>query len=120
MHRLGNLPSPTSVEFISWAHRAFYEEMPVEFRFVERPDGPKAEIVPGVLRTAPDEDVMVGRHRPPEPDRVAAFLEHFARRFVTAAKSARTRRSDARVEGKSGSVSVGLGGRGIYTKHMNI
>src|SRR3546814_19345318 len=35
MHRLGNLPSPTSVEFISWAHRAFYEEIPVAFRFVE-------------------------------------------------------------------------------------
>src|SRR3546814_9906854 len=91
MHRLGNLPSPTSVEFISWAHRAFYEEMPVEFRFVERPDGTKVEIVPGVLRTAPDEDVMVGRHRPPEPDRVAAFMEHFARRFATAEKSASTR-----------------------------
>src|SRR3546814_3055658 len=44
-----------------------------------------------MLRTAPDEDVMVGRHRPPEPDRVAAFMEHFARRFATAEKSASTR-----------------------------
>src|SRR3546814_15830457 len=63
MHRLGNLPSPTSVEFISWAHRAFYEEMPVEFRFVERPDGTKVEIVPGVPRTAPDrsEERRVGK-----------------------------------------------------------
>src|SRR3546814_6593529 len=88
---MGKLPSPTSIPFISTVHRAFYEQMPAEFRFLERPDGTKAEIVPGAFRAAPEEDVTVGRHRPPAPDRVAAFMEHFARRFAAAAKSARTR-----------------------------
>src|SRR3546814_696311 len=47
LHRMGKLPSPTSIPFISTVHRAFYEQMPAEFRFLERPDGTKAEIVPG-------------------------------------------------------------------------
>src|SRR3546814_2892503 len=88
---MGKLPSPTSIPFISTVHRAFYEQMPAEFRFLERPDGTKAEIVPGAFRAAPEEDVTVGRHRPPAPDRVAAFMEHFARRFAAAEKSASTR-----------------------------
>jgi Fic family protein len=46
----GELPSPTSIDFIKWVHRAFYDEMPEEFRFVDKPDGAKAEIVPGEFR----------------------------------------------------------------------
>src|SRR3546814_11438008 len=88
---MGKLPSPTSIPFISTVHRAFYEQMPAELRFLERPDGTKAEIVPGAFRAAPEEDVTVGRHRPPAPDRVAAFMEHFARRFAAAEKSESTR-----------------------------
>src|SRR3546814_12666604 len=88
---MGKLPSPTSIPFISTVHRAFYEQMPAEFRFLERPDGTKAEIFPGALRAAPEEDVTVGRPCPPAPDRTAAFLQHFPWRFAAGAKSARTR-----------------------------
>ena len=35
------LPSPTTIEFIQWIHRAFYDEMPAEFRYMEKPDGTK-------------------------------------------------------------------------------
>src|SRR5690606_38146063 len=35
----GRMPSPTSVEFITWVHRMFYDEMPAEFRIIERLDG---------------------------------------------------------------------------------
>ncbi|MBK5571126.1 Fic family protein [Ensifer sp. SSB1] len=89
-HR-GALPPPTSAEFISWVHRRFYEEMPAEFRFVERPDGTKAEIVPGVFRSKSVDDVAVGRHQPPSSQYVIAFMEHFAKRYRAAETGATNR-----------------------------
>lgn len=80
-HRDGTLPSPTSTEFILWVHRAFYEEMPDEFRFASYPDGRRVEIVPGHLRAEGDPELVVGRHHPPSSHRVEAFLEHFERRY---------------------------------------
>ncbi|MDX8462419.1 Fic family protein [Mesorhizobium humile] len=91
MYSKGILPSPTSVEFIAWVHRMFYREMPEEFRFMERPDGSKVEIVPGEFRTTASDDVVVGRHQPPSSDRVEAFMAHFSKRFAVAEKWASTR-----------------------------
>jgi len=91
MYSKGDLPSPTSVEFIAWVHRMFYREMPEEFRFMERPDGSKVEIVPGEFRKTASDDVVVGRHQPPSSDRVEAFMAHFSKRFGVAEKSASTR-----------------------------
>ncbi|RRH95418.1 Fic family protein, partial [Mesorhizobium tamadayense] len=91
MYSKGDLPSPTSVEFIAWVHRIFYREMPAEFRFMERPDGSKVEIVPGEFRKISNDDVVVGRHQPPSSDRVEAFMAHFSKRFRVAEKWASTR-----------------------------
>ncbi|MBS7708101.1 Fic family protein [Chelatococcus asaccharovorans] len=85
------LPSPTSMEFIRWVHRAFYDEMPAEFRYVEKPDGTKVDIVPGEFRTISDHDVAVGRHQPPSSSRVIAFMEWFQKRFAMAEKQASLR-----------------------------
>ena len=85
------LPSPTSIDFIQWIHRAFYEEMPDEFRFIEKPDGSTAEIAPGEFRTISDHDVVVGRHQPPSSDRVPIFMEYFQKRFAMAEKQASLR-----------------------------
>ena len=84
----GALPVPTSADFISWVHRRFYEEMPGEFKFVERIDGTAIPIVPGAFRTEGDDDVVVGRHQPPSSARVAAFMEHFSWRYRQARASA--------------------------------
>ncbi|MGB3388580.1 MAG: Fic family protein [Pseudaminobacter sp.] len=91
MRRGGKLPSPTSIGFIQWLHRRFYAEMPEEFRFVERPDGTKMEIVPGEFRSLPEHDVAVGRHIPPSSDRVPAFMAWFEKRFAMAEKQASMR-----------------------------
>lgn len=91
MHRRGELPVPTSIDFIKWIHERFYAEMPDEFRFVERPDGTKMEIVPGEFRTSADQDVTVGRHQPPSSDRVQTFMEWFQKRFAMAQKQASQR-----------------------------
>lgn len=88
MHRNGTMPVPTSVEFLTWVHQAFYDEMPEEFRRIEHPDGTSEPIVPGRMRQSGDSEVSVGRHNPPSSARVAAFMEHFDKRFQIAARSA--------------------------------
>ncbi len=88
MHRDGTMPTPTSVEFLTWVHRAFYDEMPDEFRVIDHPDGTQEPIVPGRMRQPGDREVAVGRHLPPSSDRVAAFMDHFDKRFRIAERSA--------------------------------
>ena len=88
MRRNGTLPTPTSVEFLTWVHQAFYDEMPEEFRVIEHPNGASEAIVPGRMRQQGDSEVSVGRHNPPSSARVAAFMEHFDKRFQIAARSA--------------------------------
>lgn len=88
MHRNGTMPVPTSVDFLTWVHQAFYDEMPEEFRVIEHPDGTSEPIVPGRMRQQGDSEVSVGRHNPPSSARVAAFMEHFDKRFQIAARSA--------------------------------
>ena len=87
MHRKGTLPRPTSVEFLTWVHKSFYDEMPDEFRVIEHPDGTQEPIVPGRMRQDDDREVAVGRHLPPSSSRVAAFMDHFDKRFQIAARS---------------------------------
>lgn len=88
MHRNGTMPVPTSVEFLTWVHQAFYDEMPEEFRVIEHPSGTSESIVPGRMRQPGNSEVSVGRHNPPSSARVAAFMEHFEKRFQIAARSA--------------------------------
>ncbi|WP_354546274.1 hypothetical protein [Roseovarius sp. MBR-78] len=52
MHRKGTLPRPTSVEFLTWVHKSFNDEMPDEFRIIEHPDGTNEPIVPGHILKA--------------------------------------------------------------------
>jgi Fic family protein len=65
--------------------------MPNEFRFIEKPDGTRVEIIPGAFRSTSDHDVVVGKHHPPSPDRVLAFMEYFQMRFAGAEKQASQR-----------------------------
>lgn len=94
MFRAGTLPPPTSVGFLTGVHRMFYDEMPAEFRVIHHPDGTTSPIIPGQMRQAGDAKVAVGRHRPPSSSRppsspcVAAFMDHFDKRFQIAARSA--------------------------------
>ena len=70
---------PTSQDFIRAVHKKFYDEMPVEFRTVV--DGHlRAEIIPGVYRTA-GQEVRVGDHYPPKADIVPRCMAYFEGRF---------------------------------------
>jgi Fic family protein len=85
--RKGRLGIPTSIEFLKWLHRSFYEHMPTELRVLVRPDGQKMEVAPGEFRGKAIHDVAVGRHVPPSSASVQAFMEHFAARFAAADRS---------------------------------
>jgi Fic family protein len=87
MYQNGTMPIPTSVEFLTWVHKAFYDEMPEEFQVIEYPNGTQEPIIPGHMRQDGDAEVAVGRHHPPSSARVAVFMEHFDKRFQIAARS---------------------------------
>ena len=87
----GNNPQvdPTTRDYILWLHRAFCERLPKDLLWVESPDGKKrVEVVPGKLRNG---KVIVGRHEPPNPHNLEAFLLRFesAYSFAGLSKPAR-------------------------------
>jgi Fic family protein len=64
----------THRDFLSWLHREFYERVPSELRELSDEQGRSHRIVPGELR---QRHVSVGRHVPPDPDVLPAFLARF-------------------------------------------
>ena len=79
-HAAGDLPEPASADLIRWLHREFYADAP-EAMLVVRSETRELRMTPGAFRAEPEEEVKVGRHLPPSPGRVAAFMAHFERRF---------------------------------------
>ena len=79
-YSVGDLPEPASIAFVRWLHQEFYRDVP-EAMLVICSKGRELRIVPGVFRAADDHQVVVGRHLPPAPDRVDAFMAHFASRY---------------------------------------
>ena len=66
---------PTDHSYIVWLHERFCSELPEEMRWVSDPDsGEKMRLVPGQLRMR---DVRVGRHVPPLPAELPAYLARF-------------------------------------------
>ena len=64
------------------------DKMHREFRRIEHSDGTSEPIIPGRMRQEGDSEVAVGRHVPPSSGRIAAFMDHFDKRFQIAARSA--------------------------------
>jgi Fic family protein len=72
----GEAPTPVmAIEFITWTHRSFCERLPEAMLLVENPEtGERLRVVPGKLR---DRQAKVGRHVPPAPEELDAFLKRF-------------------------------------------
>jgi Fic family protein len=69
----------TSVEYLTWIHREFCRLLPDDLLWVENPDtGERLRVEPGELRRR---TVQVGRHIPPDPDCLDAFLRRFAEAY---------------------------------------
>ena len=72
-------PEPLSAAGLAWLHRNFYERVSPELRYVEDPrTGRREVVVPGELRSF---DVTVGRHVPPPPSDIPAFLARVAEAY---------------------------------------
>lgn len=66
---------PASAAYAAWLHEEFCSRLPPEMLFVsDEKTGERLEIVPGEWRKR---DVQVGRHLPPEYDRLARFMARF-------------------------------------------
>jgi Fic family protein len=67
--------APVSTDFILWVHREFCERLPDELLWVGNPQTSKRlPVVPGEYR---QRHVIVGRHVPPDPDEIPAFMDRF-------------------------------------------
>ena len=67
--------SPTSIKYIQWLHREFYQRLPEEMLWVENPKtGARIHIIPGEFRGG---KVEVGRHVPPPANGLPRFLGKF-------------------------------------------
>lgn len=66
---------PISSQYGQWIHKEFCSRLPEELLSIKNPDtGQEIKIIPGKHR---DGTVTVGRHIPPLPENIAAFLNRF-------------------------------------------
>ncbi|MCA1773974.1 MAG: Fic family protein [Halomonas sp.] len=66
---------PTSGEYIRWLHREFCSRLPEDLLWAENPDTKEnIAVIPGEYRTT---HVQVGRHIPPEHERIEAYMKRF-------------------------------------------
>jgi Fic family protein len=72
----GQLPVPTSVDFIRKLHRDFYADAPEAMLRIHEADKDMI-LVPGEWRSKRDHDVQVGRHIPPSSESVPDFMSYF-------------------------------------------
>ncbi|MGI4871760.1 MAG: Fic family protein [Janthinobacterium lividum] len=64
--------NPYTEGFWRAVHRAFYAQLPEEFRWVDSQEGSRLEVLPGELRTS---EVQVERHMAPAAAALPAFVE---------------------------------------------
>jgi Fic family protein len=76
----GQLPDPTSSDFILRLHREFYLDAPESMLRIK---GVTREFMmePGAWRSNPEHDVAVGQHLPPSSKRVPDFMLYFEHRY---------------------------------------
>jgi len=66
---------PASAAYAAWLHEEFCSRLPSEMLFVtDEKTGERLEIIPGEWRKR---DVQVGRHLPPEHEKLARFMARF-------------------------------------------
>lgn len=80
LYSLNQLPNPTSVEFIEWLHKEFYEGASSEMLMV-RSNLRVLKLIPGKFRESEEHNVTVGLHNPPTGENVAEFMRYFEQRY---------------------------------------
>jgi Fic family protein len=71
---------PASAKYLLWLHEEFCGRLPEDLQWLEDPESRKrVHIRPGKLR---DGMVVVGRHLPPRPENLEAFLARFEEAYT--------------------------------------
>jgi Fic family protein len=76
----GQLPDPTSSDFILHLHHEFYLDAPESMLRIKGVGG-EFMMEPGAWRSNPEHDVAVGQHLPPSSERVPDFMRYFEHRY---------------------------------------
>jgi Fic family protein len=76
----GQLPEPASRAFVQWLHAEFYRDAPAAMLQIKGRDR-VITMQPGVWRTQPEHDNVVGWHIPPSSARVGDFMRYFEERY---------------------------------------
>ncbi len=84
MHLDGRLPEPASMEFLTWLHRAFYQDASMDMLTLD--DG--SLLVPGEIR---QREVTVGYHHAPDASSVPGLFAHFSKMYALQPMGAHTR-----------------------------
>jgi len=68
-------------DYYSHIHKLFYDELPESLRVVSDGEGNSRPVIPGQFRQA-GEEVVVGKHLPPEGKSLAPYLKRFAEAYT--------------------------------------
>lgn len=76
----GELPNPTSMEFIYWLHKEFYLDASDQVLMINS-NNRSIIMQPGEPRSTEKHSVSVGRHEPPSGQNVDNFMKYFENRY---------------------------------------
>lgn len=88
LHMKGKLGNPTSIEFILWLHKEFYNNATEEMLTIKS-DNRSILMEAGSFRSTNEHDVVVGRHIPPSGQYVLDFMNFFEDRYNQATGGSR-------------------------------
>ncbi|TXK99943.1 hypothetical protein BMR07_06080 [Methylococcaceae bacterium CS1] len=88
MHLSGDLGDPTSIEFILWLHKEFYNDATDSMLTIKN-NNRSILMEPGIFRSTAEHNVVVGRHQPPSGQHVEAFMRYFENRYNQATGKSR-------------------------------
>ncbi|MDP1771164.1 MAG: Fic family protein [Methylobacter sp.] len=84
LYAAGTMAEPASTEFLCGLHREFYRDAPESMLWIDNGEH-RFRMEPGLFRSRPEHNVLVGRHIPPDSSNVAEFMRHFEQRYRLAA-----------------------------------
>ncbi|MCF7971395.1 MAG: Fic family protein [Methylococcaceae bacterium] len=84
LHINGKLGNPTSIEFILWLHKEFYNNATEEMLTIKS-ENRSILMEAGSFRSTNEHNVIVGRHIPPGGQHVLDFMRFFEERYNQAA-----------------------------------
>ncbi|WP_244559143.1 Fic family protein [Bathymodiolus platifrons methanotrophic gill symbiont] len=117
MHLSGDLGDPTSIEFILWLHKEFYNDATDSMLAIKN-NNRSILMEPGIFRSTAEHNV-VGRHQPPSGQHVEAFMRYFENRYNQATGKSRQIMASASARHRLAYIHPFLDGNGRVCRLMS-